>query len=83
LTWTVAPVAPDAQRLKLTWQERNGPRVAAPQRHGFGTRLIEQALGGDPDGRIELSFAPSGVVCTIEAVMPLPTETVEARPDAQ
>jgi two-component sensor histidine kinase len=71
LDWTLAPAKSDALKLTLNWHERQGPPVSPPQRRGFGTRLIEQALG-DSEGRVELRFAPAGVECTIHAVIPRP-----------
>src|SRR6476660_9733649 len=32
---------PKTQRLQLNWTEKNGPAVRAPDKHSFGTRLIE------------------------------------------
>ena len=55
------------RRLHLTWSESGGPAVEPPQRRGFGTRLIERSLAQDLSGRVEISFAPTGVVCTIDA----------------
>jgi two-component sensor histidine kinase len=31
----------EARRVRLTWTERNGPTVRAPEQRSFGTRLIE------------------------------------------
>jgi PAS domain S-box-containing protein len=58
-------------RLRLVWEEKAGPPVAEPSRRGFGTRLIERSLAQELDGDVTIAFAPSGVICTIEA--PLPT----------
>ncbi len=54
-------------RLVLRWIEAGGPPVVAPQRRGFGSRLIERTLANDPDGQVEIAFAPTGVVCTVDA----------------
>jgi two-component sensor histidine kinase len=54
-------------RLLLQWKEAGGPPVAAPRRRGFGSRLIERSLAQDLDGRVEIAFAPTGVVCTVSA----------------
>jgi PAS domain S-box-containing protein len=55
------------QRLHLTWSESGGPPVKPPQRRGFGTRLIERSLAQDLSGTVEIEFAPTGVVCTVNA----------------
>jgi two-component sensor histidine kinase len=54
-----------ARGLKLRWQETGGPPVKPPQRKGFGSRLIENALRGEL-GSARLEFAPEGVTCTLE-----------------
>ncbi len=59
-------------RLQLRWEEREGPAVAEPSKRGFGTRLIERGLAQDIDGEVRIDFAPSGVVCTLDAPLPQP-----------
>ncbi|KAB1074747.1 HWE histidine kinase domain-containing protein [Methylobacterium planeticum] len=54
-------------RLAFRWCEEGGPIVRAPKRRGFGSRLIERNLARDLDGSVEITFAPSGVVCTVDA----------------
>jgi PAS domain S-box-containing protein len=54
-------------RLSFVWRETGGPAVAAPSRRGFGSRLIERALAAELSGRVEIAFAPEGVVCTVDA----------------
>lgn len=48
----------------LEWKDRNGPAVAAPEREGFGTKLIRNGLPGGA-GATELQFLPTGVSCKI------------------
>jgi two-component sensor histidine kinase len=55
------------KRLHLTWSETNGPRVAPPKRRGFGTRLIERSLAQDLNGKAQITFAPAGISCTVDA----------------
>jgi PAS domain S-box-containing protein len=59
----------EAGQLRLEWKERNGPPVAAPARRGFGSRLIEQGLGGDLGGEARIAFEPDGLRCTVEAAL--------------
>jgi PAS domain S-box-containing protein len=53
-------------RVRLCWQERDGPTVTPPAAKGFGTQLIEQASGYELDGQVELGYAPGGLTCTLE-----------------
>jgi two-component sensor histidine kinase len=68
INWTVEPNA-DGQRLRLNWTESGGPLVKVPVRRGFGTRLIERSLSQDLRGEVRLAFAPTGLICTIDALV--------------
>ncbi|WP_445502504.1 sensor histidine kinase [Microvirga sp. G4-2] len=54
-------------RLYLMWEETGGPPVHKPARRGFGSRLIERSLADDLGGEVKIEFAPSGVVCAVDA----------------
>jgi PAS domain S-box-containing protein len=56
----------ETKRVKLRWAEIDGPPVVAPERRGFGTKLIERALAAE-EGRVTLHFLSTGVVCEVEA----------------
>ncbi|GEO14149.1 HWE histidine kinase domain-containing protein [Microvirga aerophila] len=55
----------DRRMLVLTWREQDGPAVQPPTERGFGTRLIQRGLAQELDGSVDMSFEPSGVICTI------------------
>jgi PAS domain S-box-containing protein len=65
ITWDVDLAEPS--QLRLRWEESGGPAVQAPTRRGFGTRLIERSLAQDLGGQVDIAFAPTGVVCTVDA----------------
>jgi two-component sensor histidine kinase len=47
-------------KLRLEWQEHDGPPVSEPESTGFGTRLLRRtAMGAD------LKFEPDGLKCVI------------------
>ncbi len=56
----------ESPRLTMSWTERGGPPVATPRHKGFGSRLIE-LLSTQMNGEVRIEYAPSGVVCEIEA----------------
>ncbi len=58
--WTIAP---DGNSARLRWEERGGPAVTAPQRRGFGLRLIEHGLARELSGVVRLDFPAEGLVC--------------------
>ena len=64
----------DNARLRLSWVESGGPPVAPPTRKGFGSRLIERGLRGEFRGSAMMDYRPSGLSCTMEALLPPPTE---------
>ena len=41
-----------------------------PTRKGFGSRLIERSLAQDLDGEVRIEYAPTGLVCAVEAPLP-------------
>ncbi len=55
----------EASKLKLTWQERGGPKVSPPERSGFGRAMIENVVGQALEGDVTLSFPEKGVRCEI------------------
>jgi two-component sensor histidine kinase len=58
--WTLEA---EGKLLRLRWQEQDGPKVAEPQRHGFGLRLIRQGLEREISGEVRLDFRPQGLMC--------------------
>lgn len=59
-------------RLDITWREIGGPPVPAPERRGFGTRLIERNVRHDLHGSVNLTYPTEGFLAEIS--LPLDTE---------
>jgi two-component sensor histidine kinase len=57
------------RRLQMTWVESGGPRVTAPTRKGFGSRLIERGARDQLGGSATADFLPTGVVYTIDCAL--------------
>jgi two-component sensor histidine kinase len=70
ITWEVLADS-EPPRLRLIWREHDGPAVSPPTHRGFGSMMLEKALPYELDGKANIEFKPTGVVCTIET--PLPT----------
>jgi PAS domain S-box-containing protein len=51
----------DGDTFTMSWTERDGPPVSAPQRRGFGTVVMEEMAERSLDGRVDLDYAPSGL----------------------
>jgi two-component sensor histidine kinase len=60
LTWSRSE---DGQ-LVLRWTELGGPRVNAPERKGFGSRLIEGTIS-QLGGKAHFDWRSEGLVCEI------------------
>lgn len=65
VSWTVA-VAPDGARLRLRWEERDGPPATPPSHKGFGSQVLERGLAHELEGKVLLEYLPAGLVCTID-----------------
>ena len=62
VAWQIDHAAGPAM-VEIAWLEADGPEVSAPDRRGFGSRLIEQGLAVELGGEVHLDFAPGGVRC--------------------
>jgi len=71
--------------LQVDWRETGGPAVAAPERKGFGTRVIRQGLEHQLHGHATIDFEPSGVhvrLWTPRGFVPQPGKPATRRPHA-
>jgi two-component sensor histidine kinase len=68
IAWDLSPPAADAPGdpvVSLQWRETGGPAVQAPERRGFGTRLLERSAAYELGGSVSLDFAASGLICRL------------------
>ena len=70
VSWSVQGQGP-RQSLRLQWRESGGPAVRPPERRGFGSRLVERGLAAELEGKVTMTFEPGGLVCSIEAQLPV------------
>lgn len=68
--------------LEIDWQERAGPPVDAPQKHGFGMRLLSRALA-QFGGSTDILFEKSGVICKMRLHLPVGTDIDPVGSDAK
>jgi PAS domain S-box-containing protein len=54
--------ATDRGALAMSWTERDGPPVSAPERRGFGTIVMEAMAARSVNGKVQLDYAPSGLI---------------------
>jgi two-component sensor histidine kinase len=51
----------DGDTLTMSWTEREGPPVSAPQRRGFGSIVMETMAERSAGGKVDLDYAPAGL----------------------
>ena len=56
--------------VRLTWTESGGPRVCAPQAHGYGMRVIHNVVPGQAEGTVDVSWPVEGLRCSIRFPAP-------------
>jgi len=52
----------DGDIFAISWTERNGPPVLQPERHGFGSTVIESMAKRTLGGEVQLDYAPLGLI---------------------
>jgi PAS domain S-box-containing protein len=52
--------ATEGDAFTMNWTERGGPPVFAPERRGFGTKLMKEMAERSLDGEVDLDYPPSG-----------------------
>ena len=62
IAWSLESVGAD-ERIVWEWTESSGPVVSAPEKDGFGVRVIRAAVMREREGAVDLQFLPSGVQC--------------------
>jgi two-component sensor histidine kinase len=59
--------AADGDDVVLTWIERGGPPVEAPNdNEGFGSKLIRRSVAGQLGGSIAYDWSPGGLIITLK-----------------
>ncbi len=70
----------DGDTLAMSWTERDGPPVSAPQRRGFGTIVMEAMAERSVDGTVDLDYAPSGLTWRLTCPATTTLEMAERQP---
>jgi len=66
IDWNLSHDHLGARHMAFLWREFGGPPVSAPERQGFGTRLIARSFGQESGGQAQIAFLPEGVQCVIK-----------------
>jgi two-component sensor histidine kinase len=65
IAWSV-PDGDGGTRVRMVWQERDGPAVKPSTENGFGMQLIRHALAYELDGTGQAEWANGGLTYEIE-----------------
>ncbi len=52
----------DGETFTMSWAERGGPPVSAPQRRGSGSTVVTSLVKQTINGEVQLEYAPSGLI---------------------
>ena len=56
----------EPERIHVIWREVGGPLIMPPERHGFGSRLINTLVSAELGTPVDMRFEPSGLVCEFD-----------------
>ncbi len=59
--WSVAQQPAAEEIFEMSWLERDGPPVARPVRHGFGSKVTIDMVEASTGGKVSLDYAPPGL----------------------
>jgi len=63
--WSIEDQSPAI--FEFHWLEKGGPPVRAPQRRGFGSKLIEIVLASEVNGTVKIDYNVYGCSCHLTA----------------
>ncbi len=66
IEWRLEPGQAGPDAFKLSWSESGGPRVAAPDRKGFGSTVICQLAEMNLEAIVDLDFAETGLIWRLQ-----------------
>jgi two-component sensor histidine kinase len=72
-TWYVENTGND-DSIVMEWAESGRPNIPAPEREGFGGRVIRFIPGRERNGKVDVEYRPGGFYCRISFVRPKPVE---------
>jgi PAS domain S-box-containing protein len=70
----------DERTVKFHWRESGGPETAAPNRKGFGTRIIVASIEQQLGGKVLLNWHTEGLFCVFSIPLPTLIEDATAQP---
>ena len=78
MRWHVKP-GEERPILHFSWIEKGGPRVSAPTRQGFGSRLLQRVLTTQLQADVSMDFPEDGL--RFSMTLPIPGTPPIFNPD--
>ena len=79
IIWSCVRVT-DGERVTIEWKEHGGPAPVAPEKEGFGSRVIKSVPAREKNGEVIIEYRPDGLYCRISFVKALNTAAEETPP---
>lgn len=65
--WAFENDTEGSPRFELSWREKGGPKVRAPERQGYGQKTLHRSLASAIDAKVDLDYLPDGLECRVRA----------------
>lgn len=65
VAWSAEARADGQELVSFEWRERGGPSPTAPDKEGFGMRLIRSVPARERSGEVMIEYPPEGFSCRI------------------
>jgi PAS domain S-box-containing protein len=72
----------EGDMFMMSWTERSGPPVSPPERHGFGSTVVDSMIKQSVGGEVELNYAPTGLIWRLTCPAVNALETLRKTPAA-
>ena len=72
LSWNMQP-----GRLELSWVESGGPKISAPEKRGYGTRVVTMGIESQLGGSVKFDWNRDGLRCSM--TVPIDAKMVSFR----
>lgn len=77
IDWEFHQTGDEPQRIRLKWEEHDGPPVTPPTRKGFGHFVIDRMATQSLNAKVDIDFRPEGLVWVLDA----PASTMQIEPE--
>ena len=77
IDWEFHQTGDEPQRIRLKWEEHDGPPVKPPTRKGFGHFVIDRMATQSLNAKVDIDVRPEGLIWILDA----PASTMQIEPE--